>query len=793
MVQVDTGAPRSLTECSGVRRALLPVLVLLGVAVGLLSTATTTLGADADTEVLELQPGDNFIGWVAEPIAVDDVFEQIPAASLIYTWNADSRSWQYAIREVGGTLETLQPGMAAKIRIEGRRTVRWERPLTPAKGMVTLYSGENWVAWNGRDEWPLDQVARGIGSSLVSIEVEERGIVYQPGSSISEAIAPLNGESTLRRGDALRVTVNRDLRWLQPTGMMPNIVWVGEISRSLKDKIGADILRVVNLFADEFAVETDFSDTTILVYNGVDAAVAYAESGATPRFNSPPEELRVSLTNHHLAAATPWGFYVHACGWRTRCPSHGRHGAGIQDLVHEYFHHVQRQIPTDGGLSALPSWMLEGVAVWSEWQLPNGLRSDPWESERKLRLDYVTRTSVSLESAEEINTPWEYTLGAFAAEQLAERSGADAHIEHLRLLHPQIAGAERRWVQEPTWPEAFQTAFGIHITDFYQEFADWRETLPTPARRYDYEPNDVTLSGVVQHSDGSPATGFRLNTAAYQGEHKAGSTRATIVDSDGKFSIDVTPETMQRIWLTRDGCTLWHTNDGLTTGRPQPGQYRDLDSNNLPVLNLTLPEGACENPLRANITRLRDDPRYLDVLLIDYETHRWTHVPHQSSGAYVGYAPKPGKYLLRVRIDGCGVYYANGGIVASRQDADVLELGKEPVSVEFRISDTLCTQQLHGRVVDEEGIGHSGVWVNASRGHAESAEQAASAGEFSITVPDSGEYVLQVWTGAAGCWIRYSESGATTDWNRATRITVADEDVTDIEFIVPDDPSSLCR
>ena len=291
----------------GYARLSVALLVLFAT---LALVSSVTRADDAATETLELQPGDNFVGWVAEPIAVADIFEQVPEATLIYTWSADSRSWRYVIRDVGGSLETLDSGTAAMIRIDGRRTVEWKRPLTPAKGMVTLYSGENWVAWNGRDEWPIDQVVRGIGTSLISIEV--RGQLYQPDEETT--IAPL------RRGDALRVTVNRDLRWLQPTGMMPKIVWVGEISRSLKDKIGADILRVVNLLADEFAVETDFSDTTILVYNSVDAAVAHAESGATPRFNSPPEELRVSLTNHHLAAATPWGFYLHACGWRTPMP-----------------------------------------------------------------------------------------------------------------------------------------------------------------------------------------------------------------------------------------------------------------------------------------------------------------------------------------------------------------------------------------------------------------------------------------------------------------------------------------
>ena len=132
---------------------------------------TVAQAADADTATIELEPGDNFVSWVAEQIAVADLFKQIPSANLIYTWSADSRSWRYATRDAGGNLETLDSGMAVKIRIDGRRSVEWERPLTPAKGSITLYSGVNWVAWNGRDEWPLDEVARGIGTSLVSIEV----------------------------------------------------------------------------------------------------------------------------------------------------------------------------------------------------------------------------------------------------------------------------------------------------------------------------------------------------------------------------------------------------------------------------------------------------------------------------------------------------------------------------------------------------------------------------------------------------------------------------------------------
>ena len=761
--------------------ALFAMFAMFALLAALTLVSSVTRADDAATETLELHPGNNFVGWVAEPIAVADIFEQVPEATLIYTWSADSRRWRYVIRDVGGSLETLQPGMAAKIRIDGRKTVKWERSLTPAKGGITLYAGVNWVAWNGRDDWPLDQVARGIGTSLVSIEV--RGQLYQPDEETT--IAPL------RRGDALRVTVNRDLRWLQPTGMMPKIVWVGDIPKSLKNKIGADILRVVNLFADEFAVETDFSDTTILVYNGVDAAVAHAESGATPRFNSPPEDLRVSLTNHHLAAATPWGFYVHACGWRAQCPSHGRQGGGIQTLVHEWFHHVQRQIPTDGGLSTLPSWMIEGVAVWSEWQLPNGLRTNPWEDERKWRLDYVSRTSVPLESAEEINTPWEYMLGAFAAEQLAERSGADAHIEHLRLLHPQITGAERRWVQQPTWQEAFQTAFGIHITDFYQEFADWRETLPTPARRYDYEPNDVTLSGVVQHSDGSPATGFRLNMAAYQGEHKAGSTRATIVDSEGKFSIDVTPETMQRIWLTRDGCTLWHTDSGLTTARPQPGQYRDLDTRNSTSLSLTLPDRACEKELRVRVQTRYGEDRRVEVGIRDINSFTWA--TPQRDGSFAVYPPEPSEYRVLIRYGYCDLWYAPDRLVAARNEAHLIGLTSEAISIEMRVPHDLCLDTISGQLIIGDGAPVPRIWVTANSTAGAGGSYPDADGKFKITVPDAGDYVLSFATDVEGCRIQYSSAGATTDWRRATPITVSDSDVTGIEFVVPDDPASLCR
>lgn len=763
---------------------------MLGVlfAVAHVASVESAESDSSDVESLRLQPGDNFVGWVAEPIAVAEIFEQIPEAALVYRWDADSRSWQYAIRELVGNFETLEPGMAATIRIEGRKSVEWERSLRPAEGMVTLYAGENWVAWNGRDERPLDQVARGIGTSLVSIEV--RGLAYQPGTNSSETIGPLSGESTISRGDALRVTVNRDLRWLQPTGMMPKVVWVGDVSESLRAKISADIARVVDFFAEAFAVESDFSGTTLLFYNGVDAVVEHAESGAEPTFSSPPKWLRGSILSGRTGQAEPWGFFMSVCGWQTPVPE-PCHRRTTETLTHEWFHVIQGQLSARAP-QASPTWINEGAATWAEWQMPAELRNSSASDDREWRRDRVARITQPLQSAEDGYHGWEYDLGALAVERLVEQSGLDAQIEFNRLLYPQIVGRERLWSQGLAWQGAFEAAFGITAAAFYEEFAAWRETLPAATQRLNHNPNDVTLSGTLRHSNRSPAKGFVVVAEAYEDDVKVGIERATVSDEQGEFTLYLEPETMQRIRLKHAGCRLWLSQNGLATTSPQPGQYRELNTRSLLRLNLTLPEGACENELRAHVLRLRHDQRSMQVLLVDHATHDWSHMALGPSGSFVIFAPEPGAYRVQVHLAGCRMWYTSTGLVASSQGADVLDLAGERVSIDFRIPHTLCQREISGRIVDEDGDPVAGVWPQAINGHISSWAQTNPSGEFTFTVPVSGDYVLSFWT-SSGCRVNYSTSGATPELGQATQVTVADEDMTGIEFVVPADPASLCN
>ncbi len=736
---------------------------------------------DGATETIELQPGNNFIGWVAEPIAVADIFKQIPEAKLIYSWSADSRSWRYAISEVGGNLDRVDPGMAVNIRVDGDRSVEWDRPLTPAKGGITLYAGVNWVTWNGRDEWPLVQVARGIGKSLVSLEVG--GQIYEPDTE--STIPPI------RRGDALRVTVNRDLRWLQPTGMMPKTVWVGDIPESLRDDINTDIRHVLDFFAEQFAVETDFSDTTILVWNGVDAAVEYAESGAEPQFGYSPHTLRVRLTSGRTAQTNPWGFFFSACGWPPSPPSCG--GRRLETLTHEWFHHVQGQLSDQQDLIVSPVWMIEGTATWAEWQLSSWLTNAPDASELDERLDTVARTRATLVSVESPYTELAYSLGSLAAERLAQASDPNAHIEYNRQLAPQSTDSTRRWALTPDWRAAFEEAFGLTATEFYREFAAWRDTLPTPARQYNYKLNDVSFTGTLRYSDGTPASGFRIEATEYLDGTHIDHARTAIVDDAGSFSIEVTPQTTQRIQVTREACRLWLADDGLRTSYPEAGHHRELDTQSLTELNLRLPEGVCENELRIDVIRLRDDERQAQVFLIEEESHDFTPARLGPSGTYIGYAPTPGRYLVRLRLDGCGVFWSEDGIVASGQDGDVLSLSDEPMTIDVRIPSNLCVLRIVGHIRYENGAPASGIGLYVADGGVYSSTTTDAKGQFDVAVGDSGDYMLSFGTDVAGCRIRYSESGATTDWHHATPITVADEDVTGIEFVVPDNPASLCR
>ncbi len=755
------------------------VFALGAAAVGLWLVVSAARAADSPGQTIALQPGDNLVGWVAEPKLVREVFAEIPETSLIYRWDAEDRRWLYAIRGVGGNLETLEPGMAVMVRVAGDQIVSWERPLTPAKGGITLYAGVNWVTWLGRDEWPLDQVARGIGTSLVSIRV---GDPTWP--------APLDGGvdglPSLRRGDAVEVVVNRDLKWLQPTGMMPEVVWAGEPPTKVKEGIIRDIRDTVDYFAESHGVETDFSDTTLLIWHTVEDLVRHQQDGQHPPVPLEPAALRVYL-QHSEGWGAIWGS-ANAAKWWNPNPMHSMFKIL---LTHEWFHTLQLQY-TDWFKWGRIIWMDEGSA---EWAGTHGVRvhdgHETFEQSRQEdRRDAAATTATLRSSASgKGNDPWQYQLGLLAIDLLVEASGPDSIIEYYRLQFPQAVGPNRTWEENPTLDAAFAGAFGIRLDDFYTQFESWRaEELP-PSKLHSAEP---TLHGTLTDASGHPATSFWLEAAPHEGDYQSGRWRRTETGVDGSFSISLLPNTVQRVHFERDGCRLWLTNDGLTTTPPESGQHIDLDTSNLPTLDLSVPHGECIQRYVLHIRELglRGDDRQVTLVLNSEDGTQWIGASGRP-GARTAYVTEAGRYRLRVIIDGCDLWYHDDGLVASRQKAQLLRISEQSISVEFKVPLELCVRRIEGRVLvgGKAPVGDFRLHVAGDDAFADGVVEGN--GEFSVTVPDTGSYRLQYEVD--GCWLNYAESGATTDRRRATLIDVGAGDVGGIEFVVPSDLASLCR
>ena len=207
-----------VSRAAGVAAA---VVALIAIALSTLASADEPEEPMTTTVVLE--PGDNFVGWVGEPMAMSDLFEAYPDIEAVSTWHPYSEKHLVAapsIPDEEWSLISFRPGQAYMIRVGGDDPIEMERSLEPAAGRVALKYGTNWVTWLGRDEWTIDRVVQGIGRSLTQVRMGD--LTYSPASPEISQDWP-----AIKRGSALEVTVSRSVNWLQPTFVMPEIVFPG--------------------------------------------------------------------------------------------------------------------------------------------------------------------------------------------------------------------------------------------------------------------------------------------------------------------------------------------------------------------------------------------------------------------------------------------------------------------------------------------------------------------------------------------------------------------------------------
>ena len=119
----------------------------------------------------------------------------------------------------------------------------------------------------------MTDIARGIGRSLVSTTLGNQ--VHRPAQPDSAAAWPL-----IQRGDALVVTVSRNVNWLQPAEVMPELVFLGNISAKLRQQARDDLQPVMEFYLTQFGIQPDGSSFTIRIAATLQSLIDY-ESAAS--------------------------------------------------------------------------------------------------------------------------------------------------------------------------------------------------------------------------------------------------------------------------------------------------------------------------------------------------------------------------------------------------------------------------------------------------------------------------------------------------------------------------------
>ena len=186
-------------------------------------------------------------------------------------------------------------------------------------------------------------------------------------------------------------------------------------------------------------------------------------------------------------------------------------------LAHEYGHLLQFNILRSAGVSRASAWwMTEGTAEYNaELYREHYTGSAVDRSDRLVGLNSLG----PFRDVVQIRSIVHYDIAALAVDWLERHSETPgANLEYWRLL-----------VDSPTWADAFETAFGITVEDFFEAFEEHRSELAAVAPR---------VRGTVTDLAGSKLGSVHVMASA---RGNAGPHLTGLTAEDGTFDIPVPP------------------------------------------------------------------------------------------------------------------------------------------------------------------------------------------------------------------------------------------------------------
>ena len=777
-------------------------LAIAAALAALLLSAGLTNAQEPPETATRLEPGLNLVGWVGEPTPVSQLFQQIPRLEAIWAWDAELRDWIVAAPgapEWLGGLGRVTAGMGLRMQLGGDQPFIWRRSTEPTRGLVKLRTGWNLVAWSGADGAAIGDVVKGIGWSLRTVSrwdaANQQRVTWTSPERSAQVIANTGADQGdadddaempgIRRGEALWIEVARAVNWLQPTDVLPRLVFPGGASEELQARVREDVESVLTFFRDQYGIQAD-PDFTIYTAKDVDALIQAQKDDGKEIDDSGAASLR-AWWNRQGA----WGGYeivIKQSHWPEDLSTDEISWARYT-ITHEYFHVMQWQLLG----SSTSIWLTEGTASWvdDEHKVLEGERT--WHDLRDVRLSAITNDTPTLRSAESDNAFWQYTLGWLAADQLIADAGLDSLIEVYRRFSPTEIGPHGRWESTPDWRTAFQQVSGQPVSEFYATFDAWQreQAAANPATTSSYEGG--WIRGRVMDGTRAPIASVFVNAVRVEGETSVGWNQRAETDADGSFAVRAPEDGDYRLSVdVSDDCTGYYRR-GEVVAEEEMAQPVQVDGADVNEITIRTSGSVCGRYIRGQVVGPDGEPLAgISVTAYNSATDSSTQAALTAhDGSFAAQVPTPGKYRLELDLsNGCNVHYASKGSTFEQDRASLITVDDADVGgISIEVPAGMCAYQIRGSVAQLNGQPLADTYMHAcledDRGCvAWAGRYTDDDGAFVITVPTEGRYHIEF--NLNDCRIYFRAGGLTTVYSERSTVRVEGRDARLSQLQIPE-------
>ena len=698
------------------RRGVRLASAVSALALVLLLTQTLTASEELVSEETAagariLYPGDNLIGWVDFATTPQALFDQIPEANLIYTWDAEASVYRFAAPGLPSTFKSLEPGMGLIVRIGGDEPVEWQQPTVANGEWVSLNSGPNLVAWTGPSGTPIDLAVRSIGDSFThafySTADSEDLQRYQPGAVSSRA-----PRHQLNRGDGLWIFNSEETRWLQPSGDRPlhplgpppdHVRWYASFDKYLDadgiaviatDNVADEALfRAAAIFDEMLVNRPDIRDT--LVRRRVHIAIV-GQSERTFDL-TPYRQYRNRIELEHFGPGGPRGIGPNNLT-PTLIPEENLlcleddpyYGHDV--AVHEFAHAIDYAIS-----SSFQSGRFRSVLT-SAYR--DAREAGFWEGTHAMR-----------NTAEFWATGVQAWLGVTGHYYEQVRNRVD-------LIHyaPSLADLIVETLGELT----------LHTT--CQPRSD--KTQGATKR--------VQVSGTLLDPAGDPLPQVSVLLRPLD------SSKTTVVSSLnplGQFSSFAEPGSYG-LEFSIEGCKVYQGADGLTLDRNQSVPitlaYHDWH------VTHQLPEGICQQVATGTLSN-SDGVPLTKYVISATGTYGPSHAAIMSDGSFRLRIPDQGLHYIQINYKGCYYTYDGQAVVRRTASEPFLEVNQLiGAPLELKLPEHACEGRISGILLDQHGEPASGAIISLYQPGFQVGYYVKEDGSFSRLVDWPAEHILVI-------------------------------------------------